>query len=60
MTIVGLLDPAKDDCESLGIVGIARQGDQDIELSLDDLDVDQNDPNHQLIEDYWYWFWNWQ
>ena len=31
-----------------------------IELSLIDLKLDENDPNHELVEDYWYWFWNWR
>jgi len=60
-TVIGLLDPAKNlDCESLGLVCKARQGKQQVELSLADLEVDEDDPNHQLVEDYWYWFWNWQ
>jgi hypothetical protein len=59
--VVGLLDPTKNlDCESLGIVCKARQGKQMVELSLADLEVEEADPNHQLVEDYWYWFWNWR
>ncbi len=61
VTVVGLLDPAKNlDCESLGLVAIARRGKQEIELSLADLEVDEGDPNHELVEDHWYWFWNWR
>jgi hypothetical protein len=61
VTVVGLLDPVKNlDCESLGLVCKARRGKPMVELSLADLEVDQSDPNHELIEDYWYWFWNWQ
>ncbi len=61
MTVVGLLDPAKNlDCESLGLVCKARRGEQRIELSLADQEVDVDDPNHELVEDYWYWFWNWR
>jgi hypothetical protein len=61
VTVVGLLDPAKNlDCESLGIVCKARQGKHTVELSLADLELEENNPNHQLVEDYWYWFWNWR
>jgi hypothetical protein len=60
VTVVGILDPTKNlDCESLGIICKARQRKQMVELSLADLEVEEDDPNHQLIEDYWYWFWNW-
>ena len=61
VTVVGLLDPLNDqDCESLGIVCKAHQEKQKIKLSLSDLEVGEEDSNHQLVEDYWYWFWNWQ
>jgi hypothetical protein len=61
VTVVGLLDPAKNlDCESLGLLCKVCQGKQQVELSLADLEVTENDPNHELIEDYWYWFWNWR
>jgi hypothetical protein len=61
VTVVGLLDPAKNlDCESLGLVCKAHQGKRKCELSLADLEVDGDDPNHELVEDYWYWFWNWR
>ncbi len=29
-------------------------------IPLIDLEVENDHPNAQLIEDYWYWFWNWQ
>jgi hypothetical protein len=59
--VVGLLDPSTVlDGESLGIICRARQGKQMVELSLADLEVEQDDPNHELVEDYWYWFWNWR
>jgi hypothetical protein len=61
VTVVDMLDPTKNlDCESLGIVCKARQGKQVVELSLADLEVEEDDPNYQLVEDYWYWFWNWR
>jgi hypothetical protein len=59
--VLGILNPTKVlDGESLGIVCKARQGKQIIVLSLADLEVDGDDPNHELVEDYWYWFWNWR
>jgi hypothetical protein len=61
VTVVGLLDPEKNlDGPSTGLVCKAQQGRRKIELSLADLEVDQHDPNHELVEDYWYWFWNWR
>lgn len=61
VTVVELIDPARNlDCQSLGLVCRARKGRHEVELSLADLEVEQDDPNHQLIEDYWYWFWNWR
>ena len=61
VTVVGLLDPKKNlGCESLGIVCKARRGKRMVALSLADLEVEEDDPNHPLIEDYWYWFWNWR
>ena len=61
VTVVGVLDPTKNlGCESLGIVCKARQGRRTVELSLADLETAEDDPNYQLVEDYWYWFWNWR
>jgi hypothetical protein len=55
VTVVDILDPSKNlDCKSLGIVCKARQGKQMVELSLADLKVEEDDPNHHLVEDYWY------
>jgi hypothetical protein len=60
VTVVGLLDPTKNlDGESLGLLCRARMGKQQV-VSLADLEVKDDDPNHELIEDYWYWFWNWR
>ena len=61
VTVVDILDPTKNlDCKSLGIVCIACQGKRVVELSLADLEVEEDAPNHELVEDYWYWFWNWR
>jgi hypothetical protein len=31
-----------------------------INLPLIELEVPDDSPNFQFIEDYWYWFWNWR
>ncbi len=31
-----------------------------IDVPLIELEVPQEHPNTQLIEDYWFWFWNWR
>jgi hypothetical protein len=60
-TVVTLFDPAKNlGGESLGLVCKARLGKREVELSLADLEVEADGPNHRLVEDYWYWFWNGQ
>jgi hypothetical protein len=33
---------------------------QEEEVPLVDLEVDEDHPNSQLLEDYWYWIWNWR
>jgi hypothetical protein len=61
VTALELLDPAVDfGGESLGLVCRVRKGKTETELPLADLEVDEDSPNYQLIEDYWYWFWNWR
>jgi hypothetical protein len=61
VTVVELFDPSKNlDCDSLGLVCRACRRKQEVELPLASLEVDEDHPNHQLIEDYWYWFWNWR
>ncbi len=30
------------------------------EIPLDELGVRDDDPNHQLLDDFAYWFWNWR
>jgi hypothetical protein len=60
VTVVALLDP--DDHsghEECGLLCRARRTGQESELPLADLELTENSPNSQLLEDYWYWFWNW-
>jgi hypothetical protein len=59
--VVELLDPAKDICDEFeGILCKTRKGKYEINLPLIELEVPENSPNFQFIEDYWYWFWNWR
>ena len=58
--VVELLDPVKDICDEFGgIYCKARNGKNEINLPLIELEILQVSPNFQFIEDYWYWFWNW-
>ncbi len=60
-TILELLDPAKYICDEFdGILCKTCKGKYEINLPLTELDVPDDSPNFQLIEDYWYWFWNWR
>ncbi len=57
VTVVGLVDA--DDCEEMyGLLCQARQGKRRVELPLGEVEVDEGDPNQQLVADYSYWFWN--
>ena len=58
-TVVELLDP--QECASDEFSGIyckTRKGDFEVNLPLGELDVPEDDPNSQLIDDYCYWFWH--
>ena len=60
-TVIELLDPAKDICDEFdGIFCKTRKGEYEVNLPLIELQIPQDSPNFQLIEDYWYWFWNWR
>lgn len=50
-------DPAQ---EYSGLICMVIKAEQEIEVPLVDLEVDEQNPNFQLIEDYWYWIWNWR
>ena len=59
--VLELLDPTKDFYDEFdGIFCKTRKGEYDINLPLIELEIPQDSPNFQLIEDYWYWFWNWR
>jgi hypothetical protein len=59
--VLELLDPAKH--LGIGFDGIfckTRKGKYEINLPLIDLEIPDDSPNLQFIDDYWYWFWNWR
>jgi hypothetical protein len=59
--VLGLLDPSKDIYDDFdGIFCKTRKGKYEINLPLIELEIPQDSPNFQLIEDYWFWFWNWR
>ena len=56
-----LLDPTNDIYDDFdGIFCKTRKGKYEINLPLIELEIPQDSPNFQLIEDYWFWFWNWR
>ena len=59
--VVEVIDPAQylgDEFD--GIFSKVRKGAYEVNLPLLDLYLPEDDPNFQLIEDYWFWFWNWR
>ena len=59
--VLELLDPTKDVHDDFdGIFCKTRKGKYEINLPLIELEVPNDSPNSQFIEDYWYWFWNWR
>ena len=59
--VLELLDPTKDIFDEFdGIFCKTRKGKYENNLPLIELEISQDSPNFQLIEDYWFWFWNWR
>ena len=59
--VVELLDPDNYICDEFGgIFCKARKGKYEINLPLIELEVPEDSPNFEFIEDYWFWFWNWR
>jgi hypothetical protein len=59
--VVELLDPTRHLGDEFGgIVCKTRKGRFEVNLPLIELEISQDSPNFQFIEDYWYWFWNWR
>ena len=60
-TVLDLFDPAKHLGNRFdGIFSKTSKGKYEINLPLIELEVSDDSPNFQFIEDYWYWFWNWR
>ena len=58
-TVVKLMSPANGICDEVGgIFCKTRKELFEIDLPLIELEIPQDSPNFQFIEDYWYWFWN--
>ena len=59
--VLEILDPAKHLGDAFdGIFSRTSKGKYEINLPLIELEVPDDSPNFQFIEDYWYWFWNWR
>jgi hypothetical protein len=60
-TVLELLDPAMHLGDGLdGIFCKTRKGEYEINLPLIELELPEDSPAFQLIDDFWYWFWNWR
>ena len=61
VTVVELLAPSDQPAQDgTGLKCKALRGAEAAEIPLVDLEIPNDHPNAQLVEDYWYWFWNWQ
>ncbi len=59
--VIAILDPGENPVrEDSGLICLVRKAEQEIEVSLVDLEVEEEHANYQLLEDYWYWIWNWR
>ena len=59
--VVAILAPRDNPAgEYSGLICRAKRAEEEIEVALVDLEVDDQNPNFPLIEDYWYWIWNWR
>ena len=60
-TAVELIDPTTGVGDAFdGIFCKVRKGKYEIILPLIELELRPEDPNYELVEDYWYWFWHWR
>jgi hypothetical protein len=58
--VVGVRSPKRPGSDtSRGLYSMVRDRDVAVEVPLVDLEVLEDGPNFQLLEDYWYWVWNW-
>jgi hypothetical protein len=62
VTVMSLVQPddSRRHQEYYGLICTVRKAGLEVEAPLVDLEVAEDYPNFQLIEDYWYWIWNWR
>ncbi len=62
LSVIRLLDPVREYApeEMYGLISKAEQNGERIELPLDRIDVAEDSPQKQLLEDYRHWLWNCQ
>jgi hypothetical protein len=62
LTVIRLFDPVREYApeEMYGLICKCQQNGARIELPLDRIDVEENRPQDQLLEDYRHWLWNCQ
>jgi hypothetical protein len=62
LSVIRLLDPVREYApeEMNGLICKAEQNGAKIELPLDRIDVEENSPHYQLLEDYRHWLRNCQ
>ena len=59
--MVALIDPATGVGDAFdGIFCKVHKGKHEVVLPLIELDLPPDDPNYQLVEQYWDWFWHWR
>ncbi|MGW8257271.1 MAG: calcium-binding protein [Thermoguttaceae bacterium] len=59
--VIELIEPENKHKQTFfGLFCRARKADGEIEVPLVDLEVKDDNPNFQYLEDYWYWIWNWR
>lgn len=61
VTVTGLIDPTLTASDATaGIFCSALLRHHEIAVPLAEIELDAEDLNARLIDDYWYWAWNWR
>lgn len=61
VTVTALLDPQTMPSDnSAGLCCMAYHRNKAEILPLADVEVGNDSPNFQFLEDYWFWLWNWR
>jgi hypothetical protein len=59
--VFALVNPIEmSDIERTALICRVMRDVREEEIPLVDLEVEEDHPNFQLLEDYWYWIWNWR